>query len=383
MLSPSLRKAAVLIAALDEQSADALLRQMSADDAAKVRSALVELDEIPAAEQQRVLTEFMHQQGAPALAVNASIDDVSLDLDPIVEAAAAEVTATEEPKLPSAEAVQAEPPFAFLEQVDAKAIAVVLSRELPQTAAVVLGRLLPEKAAAVLQELPAALATDALERIAWLDELSPAVEADLARELRRQLAPHIKAAGADTASLARMTAVLGAMDYRQRQRAVLALGERNTSLLNRLGLFPAGESPVNNDDRVFAMRYRIDSPSAASRSPQPKMQSPAPAIEESAWLTFDDLAQLNDASLRAVLAAADTEVALLALTGAEPRLIARILRKFPAREAGILRQRLEHPGPLRLRDVEQARAALAAVASRLAHDGAIEIPPSLKFVAAI
>jgi flagellar motor switch protein FliG len=247
----------------------------------------------------------------------------------------------------------------------------------------VLGRLPPEQAAAVLQELPAALATDALERIAWLDELSPAIEADLARELRRQLAPHIKAAGADTASLARITAVLGAMDYRQRQRAVLALGERNTSLLNRLGLYPAGETPVTTDDQVFSMRYRIDSPSVLAPSPQPQKQSPTASSEESAWLTFEDLPQLNDASLRAVLAAADTEVALLALTGAEPRLIARILRKFPARDAAILRQRLEHPGPLRLRDVEQARAALAAVASRLAHDGAIEIPPSLKFVAAI
>ena len=118
-----------------------------------------------------------------------------------------------------------------------------------------------------------------------------------------------------------------------------------------------------------------------NRSPQARQ--PTVPNEESAWLTFDDLAQLNDAALRTVLAAADTEVALLALTGAEPRLIARILRKFPARQAAILRQRLEHPGPLRLRDVEQARAALAAVASRLAHDGTIEIPPSLGFVAAI
>ncbi len=377
MLSPSLRKAAVLIASLDEQSADALLRPMSTDDAAKVRSALVELDEIPADEQQRVLADFLHRQGAPALVVNATDDDVSLDLDPDVEAAAAQPTLPPSLQLyaPLAEITEPEP-FAFLEQVDAKAIAAVLSRELPQTAAVVLGRLPPEQAAAVLQELPAALATEALERIAWLDELSPAVEADLARELRRQLAPHMKAAGADTASLARMTAVLGAMDYRQRQRAVLALGERNTSLLHRLGLFPAGETTVASNDQVFAMRYRIDAPAAQVHAPQPPS-------EESAWLTFDDLAKLNDASLRAVLAAADTEVALLALTGAEPKLIARILRKCPAREAAILRQRLEHPGPLRLRDVEQARAALAAVASRLAHDGAIEVPPSLKFVAAI
>jgi nitrogenase molybdenum-iron protein alpha/beta subunit len=79
----------------------------------------------------------------------------------------------------------------------------------------------------------------------------------------------------------------------------------------------------------------------------------------------------------------DTEVALLALTGAEPRLIARILHKLPPKDATTLRHRLEHPGPLRLRDVEQARAAVAAVASRLAHEGTIELPASVRFAAAV
>ena len=63
-LSPSLRKAAVLISALDEPTAERILQQMGADDAAKVRSALVELDDIPAEEQQQVLAEFLQQQEA-------------------------------------------------------------------------------------------------------------------------------------------------------------------------------------------------------------------------------------------------------------------------------------------------------------------------------
>lgn len=113
---------------------------------------------------------------------------------------------------------------------------------------------------------------------------------------------------------------------------------------------------------------------------EPKMRRPG---DDSVWLTFEDLLKFDDAALRAVFAAADTEVALLALTGAEPRLIARILRKLPPAEATVLRNRLEHPGPLRLRDVEQARFALAAVASRLAHEGAIELPASVRFAAAI
>src|SRR3954470_10869175 len=98
MLSPSLRKAAVLISALDEPTADAILQQMSADDAAKVRSALIELDEIPADEQQQVLADFLRQQGAPALAAVSTGDDVALELGPQIEAAAGQA-----PTLPVAE----------------------------------------------------------------------------------------------------------------------------------------------------------------------------------------------------------------------------------------------------------------------------------------
>src|SRR5262249_60337177 len=92
------------------------------------------------------------------------------------------------------------------------------------------------------------------------------------------------------------------------------------------------------------------------------------------WLTFDELLLLDDAALRAVLAAADPDLAILALTGAEPRLIARIQRKLPARDAVLFRHRLEHPGPVRLREIEQARAALAAIPSRPAPQGPIALP---------
>jgi flagellar motor switch protein FliG len=171
------------------------------------------------------------------------------------------------------------------------------------------------------------------------------------------------------------------MDYRQRERVVLQLGEQNQGLLDRLGL-SATRQPSIDQNGVVSMRYRLDS-RAETQIPSSQQSKPRRKADDSVWLTFDDLLQFDDEALRAVFAAADTEVVLLALTGAEPRLIARILRKLPPREATVLRHRLEHPGPLRLRDVEQARFALAAVASRLAHEGAIELPPTVRFAAAI
>jgi flagellar motor switch protein FliG len=376
-LAPSLRKAAVLISALDERDADALLQQMSDQDAAKVRSALVELQDVPADEQQQVLTEFFQAKNRSQQSAG---DDggVDLDINPALEAALDSPVPPEVPNV-AAHPPDDQPSFDFLAEVDAKAIATVLSRELPQTAAVVVAHLSPDKAAAVLELLPPTLATEALERIAWLDQLTPAVQADLARELRRQLAPHIRLANRDSGWLPHVNAVLGAMAFRQRQRLVLQLGERNQSLLDRLGMVSADRSAAEQQ-QVVGMRYRLDSQSSAAKSPT---KSTTKGNDDQTWLTFDDLVQLDDRALRTVFASADTEMALLALTGAQPRLIARIVRKLPPQDATTLRHRLEHPGPLRLRDVEQAREAVAALASRLAHEGTIELPSSVRFAAAV
>ncbi|HMC12649.1 MAG TPA: hypothetical protein VKH44_15220, partial [Pirellulaceae bacterium] len=299
MLSQSLRKAAVLISALDAEAADALLQQMSDDDAAKVRSAVVELDDIATEEQQQVLADFLREQGAGPMPASAGQDEVTLDLDPTVEAAAA-ATIADHPIAAPARPTEEAPSFAFLEQVDPKAIAVVLSRELPQTVAVVVAHLPPQLAAAVLQELPATLATDALARIAWIDEPAPEVQSDLIRELRQQLAPHIHTANAGATSLAHLTAVLGAMEYRQRQRVVLQLGKQNTPLLHRLGLFQADEAPAADRDGVIAMRYRLDSRPKAASLPPIRETTPPRRGDEPAWLAFDDFVQLDDAALRAV-----------------------------------------------------------------------------------
>src|SRR5437870_4225041 len=95
-LSPSLRKAAVLISALDERAAEALLQQMSSDDAAKVRSALVELDNVPAAEQRQVLADFLQAQSGGRQPADSS-GGVDLELTSAVEDAAEPVEPAKHP----------------------------------------------------------------------------------------------------------------------------------------------------------------------------------------------------------------------------------------------------------------------------------------------
>src|SRR5262245_27404507 len=127
-LSPALRKAAVLISALDEAAAEALLDQMGAEQAAKVRSALVALDDIPATEQRQVLAEFLKRQGGPAATEVSHSDDVALDIDPVLEEAAN----GDEYSAPPAVSTLPDSPWAFLQDVHPRELAMLLRREHPQ-----------------------------------------------------------------------------------------------------------------------------------------------------------------------------------------------------------------------------------------------------------
>jgi flagellar motor switch protein FliG len=263
-----------------------------------------------------------------------------------------------------------ENPFSFVQRIEPAVLARELAREQPQTVAAVLAHLPPAQAAAVLEVLPTTLATDALERMATIDQLAPEVLSDLEGELRSRLAPHLLAAAASVSSLQRLTSVLEAMDFRQRQRVVLQLTDRNTALAGRLGLHPQGAANAANPSSAAMLRYRVESSHTAA-VPQTAVQ-----------LEFSDLAELDDQTLRGVFASAEPAAVLLALTGAEQRLVDRVLRRLPAHEAAALRRRLDQPGPLRLREIDAAQRELAAIASNLIHEGRANAPGRARFAAA-
>ena len=81
-------------------------------------------------------------------------------------------------------------------------------------------------------------------------------------------------------------------------------------------------------------------------------------------LAFDDLADADERVLAAVVRSADRNVLATALVGAAPELVDRVLGELPPAEAAQARRQLDHPGPLRLRDVEEARRQIARLAQR-------------------
>ena len=73
--------------------------------------------------------------------------------------------------------------------------------------------------------------------------------------------------------------------------------------------------------------------------------------------------------LLAAFRAAEPEVVQAALLGATPQFLHRIYRCMTPGEAENLRRSLDHPGPIRLSDVEDARQRMAALSQHLSHHG--------------
>ena len=78
---------------------------------------------------------------------------------------------------------------------------------------------------------------------------------------------------------------------------------------------------------------------------------------------FDELVEYDDQRLLAVVEAADADVLVLALAGADAAFAERVMGCLPSRQARLLRRALKHLGPTRLSDVEEAQQTLADLAA--------------------
>lgn len=169
MNTEHLRKAAVLVAALDSAGADALLERLPPEQAALVRRTLVELPDVATDEEHAVIEEFFHRGGfAPPPVVDE------------VEYVASSAAATNDTGAT----------FEFLHDAPVEDLGELLAGERPQVLAVVVSHLPAEQAARVVATLPNELQTEVVRRLARLDETDPAilreVEAGLARRFQRR-----------------------------------------------------------------------------------------------------------------------------------------------------------------------------------------------------
>ncbi len=86
---------------------------------------------------------------------------------------------------------------------------------------------------------------------------------------------------------------------------------------------------------------------------------------------FDDLVDIDNKGIQAILREVSSDILSVALRGADPMVAEKIYGNMSKRAAEILREDMEARGPVKLTEVEAAQREIITIAQKLAEDGTI------------
>ena len=217
-----------------------------------------------------------------------------------------------------------------LSNVHEQVLANYLKNEYPQTVAVVLSKIKPEHTARVLAILPGELALDVVNRMLKMEvvqkEVIERVENTLLTELMSNLSQTRRRDAHEV-----MAEIFNNFDRQTEARFMTALEEDNHG----------------GAERIKALMF-----------------------------TFDDLTRLDSASAQTLTRQIDKDKLAVALKGATDQIRQFFLNNMSTRAAKMLLDDMEERGPVRLRDVDDARSQLVNLAKDLAAKGEIMITKS-------
>jgi flagellar motor switch protein FliG len=338
--SRGIRKAAILVASLDQAASDLLLDQLPPSCADRVRQAVLDMDEIDPDEQRRVIEEFQRRGTlmpvrAPSgidldgSAASLTVETLAANPEPIATNCSADtlrlhtVAETGATASDPCAAKPTEEPlsFDFLREAGEANLAQLLRGERPQAIALVLSHLPPERAGLVLAHFSSAEQVEVVRRLVDLEHADPRTLGELEQTIRARLSRQFVHQQTHRCGSDAVVRILAACSREVAGDILDNLAEHDEQLAGQLG--------------------------------RPS-------------LAFDNFDQLDDAALLEVVRTADPAVVHAALLGAPPSLVERILRRMSPQAAKRLRRTLDCPGPFSLRDVDEARRQMAALAGRLA-----------------
>jgi len=356
-MNDSLRKAAILIDSLDANSADALIDQLPPERGQEVRQAVFDLGEIAEQERDRVLKAFLRGD-SPSM----TVADNGVELDDSLAARLESLQSDEKQH-----AIEDLVPFGFLHEASGETLSLLLRREQPQTIAIVAIHLAPDRSADLLKRLPIELQTEVVTRIAAIEETDPEIIREVEKTLHALLSDESKLKERHPAGLDVVKSILSATDSDSRDDLLSNIARQDSCLASELC-----KSTGSFGEKRSLMTFQDVS-----------LDSKAEEVDASTiHFQFDELSELDNESLARVLHESDPSMTILALTGARPQFVDRIMRQLPPCEAKLLMRRLEHSGPLRLSDIDHAQQHLALLAGEMVIKGRINMPSSRHFVGA-
>ncbi len=314
------QKAATLMLALGEEGAAKVFALLHEDEIRDLSLAMSALGNIPVSVVEGVCRDFTTQLGQAGHLVGSYESTERLLLKTLPKDRVAQIM--EEIRGPAGRTM-----WDKLGNVNEAVLANYLKNEYPQTVSVVLSKVKPDHAARVLALLPEGFAMEVVMRMLRMETVQKEALEGVERTLRSEFMSNL-ARGSRRDAHEVMAEIFNNLDRAAETRILTALEERNRE----------------SAERIRALMF-----------------------------TFDDLQRLDGAGIQVLLRAVPKDRLTLALKGASETLRELFFRNLSERAAKLLRDDLAMMGPVRLRDVDEAQAAIVVQAKELAAGGQIQL----------
>jgi len=317
------QKAAIFMLALGDDHASTLFEMMDDEEIRELSQAMSNLGSVSAASVERLFVEFADQLSGTGSLVG-SYDSTERLLSKALEKDRAQQI-MEELRGPAGRTM-----WDKLNNVNEAVLANYLKNEYPQTVAVVLSKLRSDHSARVLSLFPENFAMEVIMRLLRMETVRKEVLDDIERTLRTEFMTNLaRTSRRDAHEM--MADIFNNLDRNTESRFFAGLEERN---------------------RESAERIR------------------------QLMFTFDDLIRLDDAGVQMLLRQVEKDQLGLALKGSSEEVRTLFFRNMSERAGKMMKEDMEALGPVRLKEVDEAQAAIVATAKSLADAGEIVIAGS-------
>jgi flagellar motor switch protein FliG len=318
----AVRKAAILVLAMDQETAAAILKGLSRERVEEISREIASLERISPEVRQAIVKEFYNLVLARKYADSGGLAFAKTLLNKTLPPdEARRIISTIEHQ------VHAQP-FSFLQKTEKENLITFLAEEHPQTIALILSHLPATMASEILVGLPKERQVEVMTRIAHMDQTSPDIIEEVERGLEKRLAGLVSEHFEKVGGVNHVAEILNTAG-RAAERAILE------------GL------EVEDPDLVEDIRRLM--------------------------FVFEDILRVNDKGIQAVLKEVENEELALALKTASDELKNKIFGNMSERAATLIKEEMEFMGPVRVSDVEAAQQKIVDIVRRLEDAGEVII----------
>lgn len=315
-----LDKAAIFLLSLGESDAAAILKHMGPKEVQRVGSAMAGMRTVQREQVQGVMSEFVEQVGEQT-GLGAGADSYIRTM--LTQALGEDKANGLVDRILLGGNTSG---LDSLKWMEPRAVADVIRYEHPQIQAIVVAYLDPDMAAEVVSYFDPKVRLDVLLRVSALNTVQPSALKELNEILEKQFAGNSNTTRAAMGGIKRTADIMNFLESSTEAQLIEQIREIDEDLSSKI------------EDLMFV---------------------------------FDNLADIDDRGIQALLREVSSEVLIVALKGADDTLKDKIFRNMSKRASELLQDDLEAKGPVRISEVEQAQKEILTIARRMADAGEI------------